>query len=226
MGLDGFGRRRDMRCPFYVEAQLTCGVWPHRNGVCRTWFCRYQRGFRGRHLWNRLRDVLNITERRLAYWLASEGDPPEAPVTPAEWESWYLWCAERLDLARPAELRGIRDEELLMALRELLKAAADYERPMPDVLRPSVRDIETIDDDRVRLVGYSHLDDKVLPRTVFSLLALLDGGKTWQECLEEASPRLEPELASEEAVRELYRVGIIGMMEWMWEDEDELPGAD
>lgn len=68
-GTETFGRASGLRCPHYVDhAGGLCGIWKHRNAVCATWFCKFERGARGRLLWIALRELLSTVERHLALW--------------------------------------------------------------------------------------------------------------------------------------------------------------
>jgi hypothetical protein len=60
-----FGHARAMRCPHYLEDGGRCGVWRHRESTCATWYCKYERGFRGRKFWQRLHDTLAVAEDAL-----------------------------------------------------------------------------------------------------------------------------------------------------------------
>ena len=72
-GTTGFGRAESMRCPHYLEEEGgRCGIWRHRNAICTTWFCKYERGATGLTFWERLRDLLMAVERDLAAWCVLE----------------------------------------------------------------------------------------------------------------------------------------------------------
>lgn len=65
-----FGRTPEIRCPHYLHEQGgLCGVWRHRNAICSTWFCRYERGARGRTWWRAVKDLLCTIESTLAWWV-------------------------------------------------------------------------------------------------------------------------------------------------------------
>lgn len=74
-GSHGFGRAESMRCPHYLEeAGGRCGIWRHRNSVCATWFCKFERGAVGENFWNRVRNLLLAVERALSVWCVLESD--------------------------------------------------------------------------------------------------------------------------------------------------------
>jgi hypothetical protein len=54
-----------LRCPFYIEAGGLCGVHRHRDAVCSTWFCKYDRGARGVVMWTAVKQLLKQIERAL-----------------------------------------------------------------------------------------------------------------------------------------------------------------
>jgi len=60
-----FGHAKSMRCPHYLEEGGRCGVWRHRESTCATWFCKYERGSKGRTFWQRLHDTLGVAEDAL-----------------------------------------------------------------------------------------------------------------------------------------------------------------
>ncbi len=62
-----FGRLRDMRCPYYIERETgLCGIWKHRNGMCATWFCKYERGRFGLKFWTEMLRFITHLEEELA----------------------------------------------------------------------------------------------------------------------------------------------------------------
>lgn len=68
-GSAGFGHAESMRCPHYLEeGGGRCGIWRHRNSICTTWFCKYERGATGLAFWERLRDLLMAVETDVAAW--------------------------------------------------------------------------------------------------------------------------------------------------------------
>ncbi|MEO8431057.1 MAG: hypothetical protein ABI592_06065 [Acidobacteriota bacterium] len=72
-GPAAFGRAETLRCPHYLEeAGGRCGIWKHRNAICATWFCKYERGAVGMAFWDRLRDLLKEVEWALSTWCVLE----------------------------------------------------------------------------------------------------------------------------------------------------------
>lgn len=72
-GRSGFGHAESMRCPHYLEeAGGRCGIWRHRNAICSTWFCKFERGALGMVFWDRTRNLLLAIERSLSIWCVLE----------------------------------------------------------------------------------------------------------------------------------------------------------
>lgn len=67
-----FGNSEALRCPYYIVEGGLCGVWKHRNAVCATYFCKFDRGALGHRFWRSLRDWLTAIEQDLSIWCVSE----------------------------------------------------------------------------------------------------------------------------------------------------------
>ncbi|MBN2798786.1 MAG: hypothetical protein JXX28_06510 [Deltaproteobacteria bacterium] len=103
------GRSLSLRCPYYLEESGSCGVHPHRNGLCAAWFCKPERGQVGAALWEAVRELLGQLELELSRWAALQEGAPlrsvlDAPVRAGEgrrvspsgpdvdgWESDLSW---------------------------------------------------------------------------------------------------------------------------------------
>lgn len=73
-----FGRSPDLLCSHYQPRDGSCGIWPYRNGVCATWFCKHERGGVGHRFWRSLNDLLGELEWSLGVWCVTElGAPAE-----------------------------------------------------------------------------------------------------------------------------------------------------
>ena len=66
------GRGLALKCPYFVDADGSCGIWRHRNGVCATWFCKHERGAVGREFWSAVRELITAIEQALARWCLVE----------------------------------------------------------------------------------------------------------------------------------------------------------
>jgi len=63
---DQFGRDDSFLCPYYNKDEGLCGIWRHRNAVCSTYFCKYERAALGTRFWLSVRNLLLYVERELA----------------------------------------------------------------------------------------------------------------------------------------------------------------
>jgi hypothetical protein len=93
----GFGRDEAFVCPHFVFEDGTCGIWPHREATCATFFCKVVRGSVGADFWAALHRLLDAAEQSLiwhcletldvgddalARLLAPAGDARQPMVTP------------------------------------------------------------------------------------------------------------------------------------------------
>jgi Fe-S-cluster containining protein len=67
LGNAGFGREAALLCPFFDSANRSCGIWFHRPGVCRAYFCVSQQGESGLRYWEQRERELNKFEWSLAH---------------------------------------------------------------------------------------------------------------------------------------------------------------
>ncbi|ATB31903.1 hypothetical protein [Melittangium boletus] len=86
-----FGRALSMRCPYYEEQQGGCTIWPYREAVCSTFFCKYVAGADGQKFWMTLKTYLTLTEIQLSRYavlqlmpdyILARKDKPEMTDTP------------------------------------------------------------------------------------------------------------------------------------------------
>lgn len=71
------GRALSLRCPHFLEGrEHTCAIHGHRNHLCWTWFCKYERGERGFHLWRAVEQLAHEVELHLARHCALEEGVP------------------------------------------------------------------------------------------------------------------------------------------------------
>jgi Fe-S-cluster containining protein len=205
--LTTFGHDERLLCPFYVGWENSCGIWPDRPGVCRTWFCKHERGHVGRSHWMMLYAALWGVEQALTHSCVGVTTPPEPGSPPEHWAWFYRWCTERVDRMTESELAYFRDHENIQEAREHLGCFETGPDPIPARVCTSVRGYEE-DNGLVYLWSYTTYDGVRAPRTVFTFLSRLDGTRTWRQALKEANAELDEPL-SEELVRELFRIGAI-----------------
>jgi hypothetical protein len=213
-----FGRDRELRCPFWVGGDHTCGIWHDRSAVCRTWYCKHEDGAAGAVAWSRMQLVMSDVESRLAVWAIAQGDPPEGRASPARWARWFEEAAALVDAAPPEEIATLATDGLARYRREVGEFVAVRRlrraRVLADVLVPSLTETGRADHDHVLLTGYSSFDAVRAPKGVFELLSRLDGTRTWRAALDEARAALAARGApiawlDEGLVRELHRVSAL-----------------
>jgi Fe-S-cluster containining protein len=132
-----FGRSLLLRCPYLDDAER-CSIWQHREAVCTTYFCKFDRGLAGAQFWQALKGYLAFAEEMLCVWAAKAvskdiGDPrdgepaglsleelEERPTDDASyrriWGSWagreaefYRACHERVRTLSKAEYAKLVD---------------------------------------------------------------------------------------------------------------------
>lgn len=213
-----FGRDRDLRCPYWVGGELTCGIWHDRSSTCRTWFCKHEDGMAGAVAWSRMQLVMHEVESRLAVWAIAQGDPPSGTATPARWARWFEEAAARVESAPSAQIATLATDGLaryrgevgtFVEVRRLRRL-----RTLPEVLVASVSEMTRVEPDHVLLTGYSSFDAIRVPKAVFQLLGRLDGKRPWREALADARAVLIARGATvdwldEGLVRELHRVSAL-----------------
>jgi len=201
-----FGVSLDLRCPYLLPGASGCSIWPHREAVCRTWFCRHTQGSLSIDRWYALQDVLWMAQSRLMAWCVGTGVPPRPWAPLEELEAWFLWCARALDDLEGAPLERLRDAELEAALAVLL-AVPSEPPPLPDVVCPAISEFHR-DGEVVVFRGYSVYDTVTTDMRIFRFLSLLDGERSWRDALAQANRQLDEPL-QEGIVHELYRIGAL-----------------
>lgn len=63
-----FGRSGSLLCPYYEGQSGNCTIWPYREAVCSTFFCKYVAGQDGRGFWMSLKTYLTLVEIQLSRW--------------------------------------------------------------------------------------------------------------------------------------------------------------
>ena len=204
----GYGHEVSMRCPYWVGGEKSCGIWLDRNSMCRSWYCRHDRGHVGGIAWFRADALVTALELRLADLIVARGTPPTAPSTDA-WIAWFTWCAAEAERLTRDDVLPIMTKDIVEVRAELVQLKRKKPAPLPDIIEPSISEMVIVGDD-VLVTGYSTFDSVRAPRTLFALLARLDGRTTWRRALEITRTELrEPPWLDEALVRELYRVGAV-----------------
>lgn len=203
-----FGRMTDHRCPFWVGGEHACSIWHDRNGVCRTWFCKFNRGVPGQKPWNDLQTLLTFTEEALRGLCIERGQPPGEGATAADWREWYIWCSQFIERLTPADFDALRATIGLPALSQLVvDSVKRRDVPMSDVLVPSLRSF-VFEEDRVILHAVTIYDPIEAPPWVFDLFAHLDGVRTWKEAVALTEEKLGV-VVPEDLIPRLFTAGLV-----------------
>lgn len=195
-----FGRTHTYRCPYFVEGELTCGIWKDRPAICRTWFCKHERGLSGKLGWYDLKGALHGAQSDLAVYCISIGTPPPSTASAPAWESWYRWCAKRVEGLSPMEADTVRGDISRLYNNRLGRHRALPQ--LPDVVAPSLAGWQD-EGETTWFWGYSRYDGVRARRGLFAFLAALDGKTPWRDVLGVT------DAVDEHVVRELYRVGCL-----------------
>ena len=65
-GLEGFGKKSELLCPFFDSSKNQCSIWTYRPGVCTSYFCKSDQGQKGLDYWKVVEKYLNHFEWKLA----------------------------------------------------------------------------------------------------------------------------------------------------------------
>ena len=205
----GYGHDVSMRCPYWVGGEKSCGIWLDRNAMCRAWYCRHDRGELGSIAWLRADTLVTALELRVADLLVARGAPPAAGAPVEEWIAWFAGCAGEAERLGTADVASIVTKSVVEVRGELVQLKRRRPPPLPDLIEPAISDMVVVGDD-VLVTGYSSFDSVRAPRTLFALMARLDGRTPWRRALEAARAELrDPPWLDEALVRELYRVGAV-----------------
>jgi hypothetical protein len=133
-----FGRSESLLCPYYVRDGGSCSIWPYRESICATFFCKHVAGATGHAFWRALRRYLAHVEAALSrYAIASLGEgavepdlprmrltredledrPPTAADYASHWGAWlgreeafYIECAAVVEGVTQAEYARVVDD--------------------------------------------------------------------------------------------------------------------
>lgn len=129
-GVQGFGRKAELLCPFFNTTSNFCSIWNYRPGVCTTYFCISDREQNGLEFWSDVEAYLNhfewilasevfrrldLGENEMAFCQAltsSKIEPSEQIyLLEAAWGKWFLKEAEFFQLASTVA-QNISDKDL------------------------------------------------------------------------------------------------------------------
>ena len=227
-----FGRSSGLRCPHYVPAGGgQCGIWRYRNGVCATWFCKYERGRVGKRFWGALLQLLTVIERHLSLWAAGELGETVVGLGPAllpyyasrldkspelwspRWvgrcEEFYRAAARLVEPLGWRQVREIAGPEVAVVAGQLRAAYSALEAgELPTPLRLGAVSQAALDDGQVACTGYSPHDMLRLPSAVAEALEHFDGHRSTDEVREQIARQVD-ERFDRDAVRRLVDFGIL-----------------
>jgi hypothetical protein len=191
---EAFGRTPSLRCPHYVDGG--CSIWAYREPTCSTWFCKHERGARGRDFWDIVKRVLRLLEQALArHAVLSVGlgeaalarlfePPPESgPPPPADFGDWtgrerafFRACAAVARDTTFDELRTLAGVELEVHLRLLAGAHARLvETELPHRLRRRLLHVLPDSGPSRHVTTYRIYDPIELPTPLVDALHRFDG---------------------------------------------------
>ena len=174
-----FGLRPDLRCPHWLDdGGGTCGIWPHREAVCATFFCRVERGSVGKAAWNDLRALLSGVEVALARWCLAElgAGPDDWGPFSDDPEGLYRAAAALVEPLSWRDVRRIGGFELSLRARTAKAAwAARSDATLPSHLTRGAVQTAPLPDGRVRVWGYGPYDPLDLDAATLAVLDAFDG---------------------------------------------------
>ncbi|MFT5434053.1 MAG: Fe-S-cluster containining protein [Myxococcota bacterium] len=200
-----FGRSEALLCPYYERDQGNCTIWPYREGICSTFFCKYDSGADGREFWRALRDHLSDVEVVLTRhavltvgsdemgglapgrdWMTREELEDREPAD-ADYRSWwgsFVGQEESFYAATFDCISGLNSGDVVRllgdseSLRVLEDAAVQIDSPsLPArlALNPDLRRADLGNGD-VEVEGYSRYDARRYSTELLSGLELFRGG--------------------------------------------------
>jgi hypothetical protein len=230
-----FGRTQGLRCPHYLPADGgQCGIWRHRNAVCATWFCKYERGRVGKRFWDALLHLLTIVERHLGLWAAGELSEPidrlgpallpyYATALPGPTTLWsQRWAGRPQEFYREAvrlvepltwtQVREIGGPELALVAGQLRAAYGAMQADgVPSRLRLGVVNTVEGDDGKVAITGYNPNDMLPLPKPLAHALERFNGRRPTAQVCEEIADQVGAPLDRDTA-RRLVDFGVLEAM--------------
>ncbi len=220
------GMHEAQRCPHLVLTDepggTACSIWAHRDAVCATWWCRFERGAVGVRFWWSLRYLFRGMEYALALWccLEDELDPaamfllmgregiPRGATTGNEvtreqfWggargeeEAFYRRCHERVQRLDWADVLRIGGPTVQALARYVQDTRARLDAPIPERLALGPYTVTRSDDTGAAVETYSVYDPIGVPQALLPLLHLFDGrplAEVEAQLSEDHGVRLDP----------------------------------
>ncbi len=233
-----FGRSEALRCPYYEKQSGGCTVWRHREAVCSTFFCRYEKGQDGMAMWNQVKRYLALLESHLTryaifelmpdYLLEARDDAPtlsaadlddrvDEKTYAALWGAWagreeafYRRCFELVSALNDDAIAALLGQEGKLALAVLEKKhQAATNETLPTTLKWNTNTtVRWSQGGSVSLAAYSELDGVSLDGSAYALLVCFDGTKPVEEVRARLRSEKQADL-SEEVLMTLHRHRIL-----------------
>jgi hypothetical protein len=200
------GVHSEQRCPHLLNTDepggTTCSIWNHREAVCSTWWCRYDRGFRGLSFWSSLRFLFRSIEYALSMWCCLEDDldtdalyllmgmvgvPKGARVGnevsraqlwgahAGQEEAFYIRCHERVKDLTWQQVLEIGGPTVKAQARHVLLNRDRLEPELPERVTVGHHMVSSRSEAGVVIETYSPYDPILLPAQILPVLYLFDG---------------------------------------------------
>lgn len=102
----GFGRAEAFKCPYFMQDRAGgCSIWPYREAVCSTYFCKLERPVKGGEFWDQLKGTITQLEQTVAMHCAIELGIPASIID-------QLMVEPSSGLKSAADVDGEVDHEL------------------------------------------------------------------------------------------------------------------
>ncbi len=150
-----FGRSPVLLCPYYQLEGGTCAIWPYREAVCSTFFCKFDAGDNGRVFWDNVKRYFSVFEATLSEhviaelgsqdmvdlptnrrWLTRE-ELEDTPPSDADYQTWWrAWEGKEAELYRQAYqlISALSREEVERLVVPRLEVAFEALQTSLDVL--------------------------------------------------------------------------------------------
>lgn len=201
------GRSLMLRCPLYSPDHGGCTIWPHWEGVCATFYCKYMGGADGESFWRSMRMYLSYVQRALSLaavraFLPGHDEPApfgrltledleDRPPTEENYAAlWHDWVGreEELYLRCHAWVRdlGAADFERIVHTREHVERMENLAHHWDSLVNPRLPETlvqnPRLDirerDDGVLVTGYSHYEPLLLTKDLYEVMRVFDGTRT------------------------------------------------
>jgi Fe-S-cluster containining protein len=189
---EDFGNDLKLLCPYLKDGD--CTIWPWREAICSTYFCRFVAGKDGELLWLAVRKYLIAAERILIDYCTRdlaltgpeinpyfETQRPPAEVAAEVWgehidqiEQFYIQCWEAIQTLDARGYRSIAEPQTFLAKIELETAVNRVNNPvLPELLEMNTELKAWQEGDNAQLLTREGVVE--LPMKAIESLQLFDG---------------------------------------------------